>query len=174
MFGENKAKPTDYSGGRTADEIVAAALDATRSVASKRLGKPLKAGADPDSKFVVKANDDNFDEVVMGAKEVRAARAACVVCCHTRVADGAVFCVFRRFLLSVRVFIASACVLCCLWSLGAGNLHACFFTHSCIHRATAARAPRSPCLSSSTLPGAVTASTSRPSGRPPRSSSRGR
>ena len=55
MFGADKAKPTDFTGGRTADEIVAAALDATRGMVSKRLGKPIKARARACLRAVVAA-----------------------------------------------------------------------------------------------------------------------
>lgn len=83
IFGEDKSKPTDYRGERTAKGIVDAALSEARKVARSRLSgggskkKPSSSSSSSSSKSskssksdVVTLTDDNFDNLVLNSGEV--------------------------------------------------------------------------------------------------------
>ncbi|XP_040204526.1 protein disulfide-isomerase A6 isoform X1 [Rana temporaria] len=84
IFGANKNKPENYQGGRTAEAIVDAALNALRSLALDRLngrgggqdhGRQQKysggsGGGSGGKKEVIELTDDNFDRQVLNSDEV--------------------------------------------------------------------------------------------------------
>jgi len=91
FFGESKAKPQDYSGGRTASDIVNFANAEIKKITSNRLGGGSKSNSSGSSSNSSKGNnnnnnnggskgseydgdvvvltDDNFDSLVMNSKE---------------------------------------------------------------------------------------------------------
>ncbi|XP_040204527.1 protein disulfide-isomerase A6 isoform X2 [Rana temporaria] len=83
IFGANKNKPENYQGGRTAEAIVDAALNALRSLALDRLngrgggqdhGRQKysggSGGGSGGKKEVIELTDDNFDRQVLNSDEV--------------------------------------------------------------------------------------------------------
>jgi len=85
IFGADKAKPTAYNGARTAAGIVDAALDEVKNLAKGRLnGKTAGSKPGGDSKSsggsgsgsgsgkddVVELTSNNFDDLVMGSKDL--------------------------------------------------------------------------------------------------------
>uniref|UniRef100_A0A1B6M5T9 Protein disulfide-isomerase A6 homolog n=2 Tax=Graphocephala atropunctata TaxID=36148 RepID=A0A1B6M5T9_9HEMI len=73
IFGANKNKPEDYSGGRTAQGLVDAALSAAKSKVFAQLGgKSGRGGSSSkgDPKDVVELTDSNFDELVLGSEDM--------------------------------------------------------------------------------------------------------
>ncbi|BFZ21114.1 hypothetical protein BsWGS_24153 [Bradybaena similaris] len=81
IFGADKFKPTDYQGGRTAQGIVEAALNAASSMVRSRLsgksgsggsgdgGKSSGSGSG-DSKDVVELTDSNFESLVLNSQDM--------------------------------------------------------------------------------------------------------
>lgn len=86
LFGSNKASPLDYSGGRTASDIVSFALDKVKELVNKRLnGKAETKNTNSDSgtkseekkdipvyseKDVVILDDESFEQTVMNSKDM--------------------------------------------------------------------------------------------------------
>jgi len=80
VFGSNKAKPTDYQGGRTAKDIVSGALDAAKTVANERLsGKSSGSsksksesgsGSGSGSSDVVELTDETFESAVLNSNDL--------------------------------------------------------------------------------------------------------
>ncbi|XP_077344913.1 protein disulfide-isomerase A6 isoform X2 [Lithobates pipiens] len=86
IFGANKNKPENYQGGRTAEAIVDAALNALRSLALDRLNGGGGGGGGQDygrqkysggsgggsggKKAVIELTDDNFDRQVLNSDDV--------------------------------------------------------------------------------------------------------
>ncbi|XP_063775308.1 protein disulfide-isomerase A6 [Pseudophryne corroboree] len=82
VFGANKNKPEEYSGGRTSESIVDSAINALRAMAKDRLsgrgggsesGKQQRSssgGSGGSKKDVVELTDDNFDKQVLNGEDV--------------------------------------------------------------------------------------------------------
>lgn len=78
VFGDNKQKPTDYQGPRSAAGIVNQALDTAKSVVNAKLGGKKSSGgggggggskqADPDA--VVELTDSNFEKEVLQSEDI--------------------------------------------------------------------------------------------------------
>ena len=69
IFGNNKNKPTDFQGQRTAKGIVDAGLKAAREKVEAQLGGggQKKSGSVDD---VVELTDDNFDKLVLNSDDI--------------------------------------------------------------------------------------------------------
>lgn len=72
IFGADKNKPEDFNGGRTAKDIVEAALKSAKAIVKGKLGlggDGSKSG-DSDGKDVVELTDSNFDKLVVQSDEL--------------------------------------------------------------------------------------------------------
>ncbi|CAG5122802.1 unnamed protein product, partial [Candidula unifasciata] len=82
IFGADKFKPTDYQGGRTAQAIVDAALNAVNSLVKSRLsgksgsssgggdGSKSSGSGSGDSKDVIELTDSNFESLVLKSQDM--------------------------------------------------------------------------------------------------------
>ncbi|XP_034941908.1 protein disulfide-isomerase A6 homolog [Chelonus insularis] len=72
IFGQNKYKPENFNGQRTADGIVTEALKvATKKVRASLGGKSSESDhKSTDSDDVITLTDDNFDKLVMGSEDM--------------------------------------------------------------------------------------------------------
>jgi len=73
IFGSNKHKPEDYNGGRTAKELVEAALKAVSSKVRAGVGggeKQGSAGKEPSNEDVIELTDGNFDRKVLESEDM--------------------------------------------------------------------------------------------------------
>ncbi|XP_057656331.1 protein disulfide-isomerase A6 homolog [Diorhabda carinulata] len=72
IFGSDKRKPEDYNGGRTAKDIVEAALKAAKAKVKAKLG--LGGGSsqsdDDEGKDVIELTDSNFEELVIKSDDM--------------------------------------------------------------------------------------------------------
>ncbi|CAG9855345.1 unnamed protein product [Phyllotreta striolata] len=71
IFGLDKYKPEDYNGGRTAKDIVEAALKAAKAKVKSKLG--LDGGSksgDSDGKDVIELTDSNFEKLVIQSDDL--------------------------------------------------------------------------------------------------------
>jgi protein disulfide-isomerase A6 len=84
FFGENKQSPSDYSGGRTASDIINFAFEQAKKVANQRIGAKSSSGSSSssssgsggsggsenvDDKDVVVLDESNFEELVMQSND---------------------------------------------------------------------------------------------------------
>lgn len=71
IFGDNKNKPADYNGQRTAQGLVDEALSVARSKVNQKLGgKSGGSKSGGDSRDVVELTDDNFDKLVLKSNDI--------------------------------------------------------------------------------------------------------
>lgn len=75
IFGKNKNKPTDYSGGRTASAIVDDAINQLKSLAKERLtgkssGSSGGSGGSGSSSDVVELTESNFEKLVLNSDDM--------------------------------------------------------------------------------------------------------
>uniref|UniRef100_A0A6B2EEF7 Protein disulfide-isomerase A6 homolog n=1 Tax=Phlebotomus kandelakii TaxID=1109342 RepID=A0A6B2EEF7_9DIPT len=71
IFGADKKSPSDYSGGRTADDIAEAVLAETKKKVKAGLGGSGKKSSDSGSNDdVVELTDANFDKLVLNSDDV--------------------------------------------------------------------------------------------------------
>ncbi|KAG5890118.1 hypothetical protein JTB14_005247 [Gonioctena quinquepunctata] len=71
IFSANKHKPEDFNGGRTARDIVEAALKAAKSKVKSVLdGGSSKSSGSSDDKDVIELTDSNFDKLVLQSDDM--------------------------------------------------------------------------------------------------------
>lgn len=70
IFGANKNKPEDYSGPRTAQGLVDAALSAARNKATASLGGKQQSSSKSSKDDVIELTDANFDSKVLDSEDM--------------------------------------------------------------------------------------------------------